>query len=300
MRTYPVFLDLRGRRVLVLGDGETATRKAAPLRRAGADVHRAARFAPALLDGAVLAIGADAPEEDLRALSAEAQRRGIPVNVVDRPELCSFISPAVVDRDPLVVAVSSGGAAPVLARLLRARIEALVAPGYARLAALAEEMKQETRRLLPDVTRRRRMLEQVLGGRVAELALAGEADAARAEYRRALRDAAETTAPAAGMVIVVDPGSGEADLLTLRALRLLGEADAVVHGPEVPDAVLDLARRDAPRHAGGMAEAAAMAATGAKVVLVSAAPGPAPEAVAVTRIPAIPHRPLSPGGRGPG
>ncbi len=126
IRYFPAFLDLAGRRALVLGSGEVAARKAAALARAGAEVAVAAAFDPVLLRGCAIAVGADAPEAELRALSEAARAAGIPVNVVDRPALCSFITPAIVDRDPIVVAVSSGGAAPVLARDVRGKIEALL------------------------------------------------------------------------------------------------------------------------------------------------------------------------------
>ena len=241
---FPVFLDLNGRQTLLLGEGEAADRRLAALTRAGAQVRRAARFAPALLDGVCLAIGAEAPDADLQALHAEAVGRGIPVNVVDRPSLSSFITPATVDRLPLQIAISSAGTAPVLARLLRARIETLVDPGYGRLAAFADRLKSLTRERLPDVARRRRLLEQVLGGRVAELVLAGDEPAAERAYRAALDDA-ETPPP--GLVHLVDPGPGSADLLTLRALRLLGEADVIVHGPAESPGILEVARRDASR-----------------------------------------------------
>jgi len=136
----------------------------------------------------------------------------------------------------------------VLARLLRARIESLVAPAYGRLGALADAFKAETRRRLPDVLRRRRMLERALGGRVAELMLAGQDETARAAYAEAL-DAAEGEAdtPERGIVHLVGAGPGAADLLTLRALRLLGEADVIVHDRLVGAPVLEAARRDAER-----------------------------------------------------
>ena len=243
MRHFPVFLDLQGRRALVVGEGENAHRKADALRRAGAEVVTAALFDPALLDGVCIAIGADAPDADLQALSATAQARGIPVNVVDVPHLCSFLSPAVVDRDPLTVAIGSGGAAPVLARLLRARIEAVVPPAFGALAALAGRFKDEARRLLPDTAHRRRALETALGGRAADLMLAGHAEAAE----DAFRDALHGVGAKRGIVYLVGAGPGAADLLTIRAHRLLGEADVIVHDRLVSDAVLDMARRDAER-----------------------------------------------------
>jgi uroporphyrin-III C-methyltransferase/precorrin-2 dehydrogenase/sirohydrochlorin ferrochelatase len=253
MRHFPIFMDLRGQRVLVLGAGEVAARKAEPLARAGAEVVRAERFAPALLDGVALAVGADAPEADLLALAEAARARGIPVNVVDRPELCGFITPAIVDRDPITVAVSSSGVAPVLARLLRARIEAAVPPAYGRLAALAERFRDEVRRRLPDLAQRRRALERAFTGRAADLVFAGDEAGAADAFAEAI-GAAEGEMPA-GMVFLVGAGPGAADLLTIRAQRLLGEADVIVHDRLVTPDVLDMARRDAERIYVGKARA---------------------------------------------
>ncbi len=199
-----------------------------------------------------MAIGAEAPAEELRLLHQAARAGGIPVNVVDQPALSTFVTPAVVERLPLQLAICSAGSAPVLARLLRARIETLVDPAYGRLAALAERMKEETRRRLPDVVRRRRMLERALGGRAAALMLAGDEAAAERAYREELDRSAgraeeEAAGPEPGLVHLLDPGPGEADLLTLRALRLLGEADVIVHAPDESPSVLEVARRDATR-----------------------------------------------------
>ena len=251
MRHFPIFMDLQGRRALVLGEGENAERKATALRRCGADVTQAAAFDPALLDNCAVAIGAEASEADLAAMVAAARARGVPVNVVDRPELCSFITPAVVDRDPITIAVSSSGAAPVLARLIRARIEALIPPAFGRLAALADEFKTEIRRRLPDTALRRRVLERAFGGRVADLMAAGQEDAARAEMAREIAGGAEPS----GIVYLVGAGPGAADLLTLRAHRLLGEADVIVHDRLIGEDVLDMARRDAHRIYVGKARA---------------------------------------------
>jgi uroporphyrin-III C-methyltransferase/precorrin-2 dehydrogenase/sirohydrochlorin ferrochelatase len=257
MQYFPIFLSLTGRRVLVVGEGEAATRKAEALRRADATVATVARFDLALLDARLLddcalAIGADAPDADLEALSAAAQARGIPVNIVDRPSLCSYITPSVIDRAPISIAVSSGGAAPVLARLLRARIEAMVPPAFGRLAALADRYKEDIRRRLPDVAQRRRVLERALGGRVADLVLAGEDAAADQELRREIEGGADP----AGIVYLVGAGPGAADLLTIRAQRLLGEADVIVHDRLVTTEVLDMARRDADRIEVGKSRAA--------------------------------------------
>jgi uroporphyrin-III C-methyltransferase/precorrin-2 dehydrogenase/sirohydrochlorin ferrochelatase len=253
MRHFPIFLDLAGRRALVIGLGEAAERKAAALREAGALVDVQTRYTGAsVLDGCMIAIGAEAPEEDLHALSRDAQARGIPVNVVDRPELCSYITPSIMDRDPLTVAVSSGGVAPVLARLVRARIEAAVPPAFARLGLLAAAFKDEVRRRFPNTADRRRVLEQALGGRVADLVFAGRDEAARQAFADII--AGGQTAPP-GIVYLVGAGPGAPDLLTLRAQRLLGEADVIVHDRLVSDAVLAMARRDADRVYVGKARA---------------------------------------------
>jgi uroporphyrin-III C-methyltransferase/precorrin-2 dehydrogenase/sirohydrochlorin ferrochelatase len=243
MDYFPIFLDLRGRHALVVGHGENAERKAGALRSAGAIVRETRHFDPADLDGAAIAIGADAPDDVLQTLHDTAKARGIPVNVVDRPALCTYITPSIVDRAPIQIAVSSGGAAPVLARLIRARIEALIPPATGRLAALAERWKDLIRTRLPDVALRRRVLERALGGRVADLVLAGQDEAAERELLREIDDGPDR----AGIVYLVGAGPGSADLLTLRAQRLLGEADVIVHDRLVTPEVLDIARRDAER-----------------------------------------------------
>jgi uroporphyrin-III C-methyltransferase/precorrin-2 dehydrogenase/sirohydrochlorin ferrochelatase len=259
MRHFPIFLDLAGRQALVLGEGAMAERKAAALVEAGAEVTRVARFAPGALAGIAIAIGAEAPEADLRALSEAAQGLGIPVNIVDRPALSSFIMPALVDRDPLTIAIASGGAAPVLARQIRAQIEALIPPAYGRLAAFLGQAQGELRRRFPDLAQRRRLLERLLGGRVAELVFAGREAEASAALASELADTLSGTlasgAPSPGMVFLVGAGPGAADLITLRAQRLLGEADVIVHDRLVSDDVLDLARRDAARIFVGKARA---------------------------------------------
>ena len=262
MRYLPIFLDLKGRPALVIGTGEVAERKADALRRAGASTRMEPTFDPTHLQGMAIAIGADAPDADLVALSHAAQALGIPVNVVDRPALCSFITPSVIDRDPLVVAVSTGGAAPVLARMVRAKIEALLPPAWGRLAALTDSLKAEIRAAFPDVVPRRRMLERALTGPVAELVFAGDEPAARAAF---LSELSGTTPP--GLVHLIDPGPGAPDLLTLRAHRLMGEADIVVHDPDIAAPLLDMARRDAERMlAEGPAQLVALARQGRMVV----------------------------------
>lgn len=242
MRHFPAFLDLSGRSALVIGTGPIAQRKAALLASANARVRMAPKFDNSLLQGCAIAIGADAPDAELCALSIAAQARGIPVNIVDRPELCSFIMPAIVDRDPVTVAVSTAGTSPVLARLLRQQIERLIPPAVGRLAMMVSEVTAEIRHRWPDLSRRRRVLECLLTGRVAELVLAGDDAAARAAMHQKLAHEAEPDA--IGTVFLVGAGPGAAELLTLRAHRLLGEADVIVHDRLIGQEVLDLARRD--------------------------------------------------------
>lgn len=251
MRHFPVFLDLNDRIALVLGTGAIGQRKAELLERAGAVVRLRDHFLVDDLQDCVVAIGADAADEELLALSQAAQARGIPVNIVDRPMLGSFISPAVIDRDPVTIAISTAGTAPVLARLLRQRIEAIVPPGFGRLAAMAGRLSATIRSRFPDTGLRRRVLERIFSGPAADLMLAGQNDAAE----RAAEAAIGEGAPAQGIVHLVGAGPGSADLLTLRALRLLGEADVIVHDRLVSDEVLDMARRDAERIFVGKARA---------------------------------------------
>jgi uroporphyrin-III C-methyltransferase/precorrin-2 dehydrogenase/sirohydrochlorin ferrochelatase len=247
VRGYPVFLELRGRRVVVLGQGEAADRRAATFEAMGASVERVLSAHAADITGCALAVAADAPEAELQAFSARAQAAGVPVNVVDRSELCSFITPAIIDRDPLTIAISSGGTAPVLARLLRARLESLISPGWGALAGLAERFKGETRRRLPDMVQRRRMLERVFSGAVAERMFAGDERGAGDAYLAELEASAAGAVQRAGMVHLVGAGPGAADLISLRGLRLLGEADVIVHDRLGTGEVLELARRDARR-----------------------------------------------------
>jgi uroporphyrin-III C-methyltransferase/precorrin-2 dehydrogenase/sirohydrochlorin ferrochelatase len=162
---------------------------------------------------------------------------------VDRPDLSSFITPSTIERGKLTIAVSTGGAAPVLARMIRQKIEAVIPPGWGRLAALAGRMQAEARTRFPEVAARRRVLERALGSAAADLALGGDEAGAEAAFRAALRD----DAVPAGFVHLVGAGPGAADLVTLRALRLLGEADVIVHDRLGTEGALGLARRDAQR-----------------------------------------------------
>jgi uroporphyrin-III C-methyltransferase/precorrin-2 dehydrogenase/sirohydrochlorin ferrochelatase len=265
MDYLPIFLDVREQPCLVVGGGEVAARKCALLARAGARVtvlapqlgaalgaelaagrvaHRAAIFRAEDLEGYALVIAATSDQAVNRAVAAAAGARRMPVNVVDQPALCSFILPSIIERAPITVAVSSGGASPVLARLLRARLESLVPAGYGRLAALAGEFRERVKaRFAP--AERRRFWERVLQGPIAELVLAGRDADARAALDSALADT--RLAFSGGEVALVGAGPGDPDLLTFRALRLMQQADVVVYDRLVSQPILDLVRLEAER-----------------------------------------------------
>jgi uroporphyrin-III C-methyltransferase/precorrin-2 dehydrogenase/sirohydrochlorin ferrochelatase len=270
MDYLPIFLDIKGEPCAVIGGGEVAARKVALLRAAGARVtvtapdlcpalaelaargeiaHCAAPFSEAALDGAALVIAAT----DDRTVNAEVSRlaraRRLPVNVVDDPELCSFIMPAIVDRSPVVIAASTGGASPVLARLLRAKLEAAVPAAFGELAKLARRFRARVRELLPDGAQRRAFWERTLQGPIAELVFSGRTHEAEAALERGLAAAAAQGADpvARGEVYLVGAGPGNPELLTIAALRLMQQADVVLYDNLVSKEVLELTRRDARR-----------------------------------------------------
>ena len=179
------------------------------------------------------------------AVSRAANAACLPVNVVDDPQLSSFIVPSIVDRDPITIAISSDGVAPVFARLLRARIEAAVPNSLGRAAELAGRLRKLVRRRLPDIANRRRFWETMFEGRVGALALAGRTDEAEALAAEELARAERAEIP--GQVALVGAGPGDPDLLTFAALRLLQSADVIVHDRLVSEDILDLARREADR-----------------------------------------------------
>jgi len=263
MDYLPIFLDVRGQPCLVVGGGEVAARKAALLLRAGARVtvqapalcdtleadlaagritYREAIFREGDLADFSLAIAATDDQTVNRAVASAAKSRRVPVNVVDVPALCSFIMPSIVERGPVVVAVSSGGRSPVLARLLRARLEILIPAGYGRLAALAGAFRERVKaRFAP--AERRRFWERTLQGPIAELVFSGRDGAALKAMQESLDDA--RLAFRGGEVSLIGAGPGDPDLLTFRALRLMQQADVVVYDRLVSKPILELVRRDA-------------------------------------------------------
>ncbi|HUX64916.1 siroheme synthase CysG [Sulfuricella sp.] len=266
MDFFPIFFDIKNKPCLVIGGGEVATRKAGMLMQSGglitvvapeltrtlkelADAgkitHVAEKFRPELLGEAVLVIAATNDRAANEQVSVAAKKLRIPVNVVDNPDLCSFIMPSVIDRSPLVIAISSGGTSPVLARVVRAKLEAFIPAAYGRLAHFAASFRDQVKdRILP--AKRRIFWEKILQGPVAEMVLSGQDQTARDALQKMLAADSDDTPPR-GEVYLVGGGPGNPDLLTFRALRLMQQADVVVYDNLVSPAVLELARRDAER-----------------------------------------------------
>jgi uroporphyrin-III C-methyltransferase/precorrin-2 dehydrogenase/sirohydrochlorin ferrochelatase len=254
----PIFLNLAGRTALVVGGGEVAARKVALLRSAGAAVlvvapvlgealaslaeggairHRAGRFDPADLDGVSLVIAATDDRAVNQAVAAAGEARFLPVNVVDDPALCGFIMPAIVDRGRIVVAISTGGASPVLARLVRARLEQALPAGIERLADFAAAARDRVKAAIPDAAARRRFWEALLGGPAVADIMAGQP----VDMERLL---AGGEAPMGRLDRILVP-NGEPLALTLGDVARIQLADFVLYEPAVPAEVLGHARRDA-------------------------------------------------------
>jgi len=207
--------------------------------------HLAAEFHPDQLDSAVLAIAATDSRETNAHVSRAAQERRIPVNVADDPELSSFILPAIVDRSPVIVAIGSQGSAPVLARRLRGQLEALLPARLGALARFAGARRPSVQHALPP-SKRRPFWERILGGRIGAQVLAGDESGAAAAFEADL-DAFRSREARVGEVYLIGAGPGDPDLLTLRALQCLQEADVILYDRLVSEAVLDRARREAER-----------------------------------------------------
>ncbi len=272
MDYLPVFLRLRSRPVVVVGGGAVALRKVQWLRKAGAAVtviaprlhpelaallatgtlrHVAEPFAPGALGEAVAVVAASSECDTNRSVSDAARARGIPVNVVDDAEASTFIFPAIIERDPVLVAVSSSARAPVLARYVRAQIEALLPARLGTLAGFLGAQRERVQRTLGAYARRA-FWERLVSGPVAGHVLAGDEPAAERALSRELLAARlsagrGTAGDAVGEVYLIGAGPGDADLLTLRALQLLQQADVILYDRLVSPQVLERARRDAER-----------------------------------------------------
>ena len=304
MNTFPLFFKLEDRKILIVGGGDVALRKADLLSRAGACITVLApnicdelqallssskhaliyeNYNKSYMSGARVIIAATDDEALNHQIHADATDLNIPVNVVDTPHLCDFIFPAIVDRNPIVIGISSNGKAPVLARLLRARLETLIPQGYGKLAKLAGEFRTEVKAKIPTLTGRRQFWERAFEGKVSELMFAGNETQAAAQLQADLDTTAaklasansgspaiepnhtehstdittdlssldtaaqtHTTVPI-GEVYIVGAGPGDPELLTFKALRLMQQADIVYYDALVSPQVLDLCRRDADK-----------------------------------------------------
>ena len=305
MNTFPLFFKLEDRKVLIVGGGDVALRKADLLSRAGACItvlspsisaeiqallsdskHQLIydNYNKTYMTGARVIIAATDDEILNHQVHADASELNIPVNVVDTPPLCDFIFPAIVDRNPIVIGISSNGKAPVLARLLRARLETLIPQGYGKLAKLAGDFRTEVKSKIPTLTGRRQFWERAFEGKVSELMFAGNESQAAAQLQADLDETAakieldktsradtqplqtesssvsitatidQPQHPAAapeqtpvGEVYIVGAGPGDPELLTFKALRLMQQADIVYYDALVSPQVLDLCRRDADK-----------------------------------------------------
>jgi uroporphyrin-III C-methyltransferase/precorrin-2 dehydrogenase/sirohydrochlorin ferrochelatase len=272
MDYLPVFLQLRSSRAVIVGGGRIAARKADLLLRAGARLtvvapelhedlrsrvaageltHLAERFVPTHVDGATIVVAATGLRDVNMAVSEAARERSVPVNVVDDASLSTFIFPAIIDRSPLIVAVGSAGQAPVLARWVRERIEAILPAGLGALARFMGERRKSVQRAL-GAAARRAFWERIVRGESGARLLAGDAPGARRAFEAELlisqlTTSAATGGSALGEVYLIGAGPGDPDLLTLRALQLLQQADVVLYDRLVPTAVLERARREAQR-----------------------------------------------------
>lgn len=265
MEFLPICLRLTGCEVLLVGGGEVAARKARLLTGAGAAVQVVApnileelqsllaahggswlqeNYRKEHLPGKQLVVAATPDAQVNEQIYRDAVALSILVNVVDSPDLCTFIFPAIVDREPLTIAISSSGRSPVLTRILRRRIEALVPADYGRLALFAGRFRQEVKERIPQVSARRHFWEQALEGTVAEHVLAGRDEEAAQQL---LRQLGEDGDGCTGEVYLVGAGPGDPDLLTFKAARLLQQADVVLYDRLVSPAIVDMARRDAQR-----------------------------------------------------
>jgi uroporphyrin-III C-methyltransferase / precorrin-2 dehydrogenase / sirohydrochlorin ferrochelatase len=259
LNTFPLSYKVQGQRIVIVGGGEEALNKVRLVTKTTAAVVIISRniepifgsfavtpierpFTPTDLDGAALVFVAE-ESEDAELAKVEARRRNIPLNVVDVPAECDFYTPSIVERAPLTVAISTEGDAPVLARLVRARIEAMLSPGLGRIAGLAGRLRKTVEAAIHDGPARRRFYEALVTSPEIEAA-EGRGQGLQAATELLHRHAAHQSQ---GVVWLIGAGPGSEDLLTLRAQRLLQEVDVIVHDQLVPTVVVDMGRRDAER-----------------------------------------------------
>lgn len=265
MDFLPLFFDLKRKTCLIVGGGTIATRKARLLHKAQARLrvvapeiseelaklvvesdgeHIAERYSSKHLRDVFLVISATDIETVNQVVAADCHSRRLPVNVVDNPELCSVIMPAIVDRSPLIVGITSGGEAPVLARRVRTQLESSLPASYGDLGKLASQFRQQVKDTFPSEDQRRRFWESVLNGEVAEQAIAGNLAGARSLLEDKISRSDNENQ---GEVYLVGAGPGDPDLLTFKALRLMQKAEVVLYDRLVSPAIVEMTRRDAER-----------------------------------------------------
>ena len=265
MDFFPIFFDIKQKPTLVIGGGEVAARKVSLLLKAqsvvtvvapelsreladwqeeGKITHVARDFSDDDIEQPVLVIAATDNREVNKRVSELAQTRGIPVNVVDDPALCSFITPSIVDRSPVQIAISTGGASPVLARMIRTKLEGCIPAAYGRLGALVSDFREKVKAKFANVDQRRAFWESVLESTVADRVYSGHEEEAADALQKAI-DAADANPKFQGEVYLVGAGPGDPDLLTFRALRLMQSCDVMVYDRLVSPAIRELVRRDA-------------------------------------------------------
>jgi len=261
----PIFLDIKYKPSLVIGGGEIAARKVSLLLKAQSAVtvvspelsteltdwrdegkltHIARGFEDADIEQPVLVFAATDDSAVNQRVSELAQGRGIPVNVVDAPSLGSFITPSIVDRSPVQIAISTGGSSPVLARMIRTKLEGCIPAAYGRLGALVSDFREKVKAKFTNVDQRRAFWESILESTVADRVYSGHEDEAAEELQKAI-DAADANPKFQGEVYLVGAGPGDPDLLTFRALRLMQSCDVMVYDRLVSPAIRELVRRDA-------------------------------------------------------
>jgi len=243
--SFPAYFPLAGRKVVIAGSGDGADNKARLFEGSPATVIRLEghdAFLPGSYTGAVLAFISSEDEVFVQAASSAARAARVLVNVVDKPALCDFNTPAVIDRGEVVAAVGTGGSAPVLATMLRNNIETQVPEGAGRVAAMLRRFQEEVRKTLPVMHERRMFLRDAATGAAAEAAMAGDMETAGRLFREAL---AKGTARKGRVRFVA--GRGPSDLLTLRAVRALSAADVLIADADTDPQILTMARRDVER-----------------------------------------------------
>ena len=266
MKHLPIFVTIRNKSCVVIGGGLVATRKVASLLESGANitvvspvitneikqqieskgiVHHAREFVEADLEGAYLVFAATDNREVNRTIGDLAQAQHQLVNIADDPDNCNFVLPSVLDRSPVVIAVSTGGASPVLARQLRMQLEAMIPSACGRLAGITEEYREKVKRFFPKQIQRKQFWENALKGPVSELVYAGQEDSAREQLDEMLAQGLDSSPM--GEVYLVGAGPGDPDLLTFKAVRLMQQADVMVYDRLVSQPILDMANPDAER-----------------------------------------------------